>query len=322
MTDAQTTRVALYDWAEARLFELGGDRNWHGYTTLEPLWFNIAPLLRELAETDPRRFLKLWREADYFLWSTGRRYERERLGEKAAALARERGEVDHLIHALYDSIAESRWHRSKGYDEVAPLLDEAEELVDRTSAPHRYRAMVLHYRSRMLRHFDRLADALEAASSALSAAQESKDEQVIGLCENALGNVFREKHEYRDALAIFQRAGERFERTKDQEMRAIAARNEGTCHRFLREHGDALDKYEAAMQLLSELRLDVESAEVQLCRAETFASLGDHEDAARDANAALDTFKEIGAVHLIKRAEELLRSIDIARNGGGAQQSN
>jgi tetratricopeptide (TPR) repeat protein len=299
----------LHNWADRKLQELGGDRNWGGYPKLGELWANVGSVVKVTASENPTAFLRLWRRADYFLWSTGRRRERERLGLMAIDLARQADEREHLVHALYDSVAECRWHGSGTQADCKALLDEAEEVASATPEDAKLKAMIACYRARMYRHFDKLDEALSAGQQAVALATEHGDELVIGLCENALGNALRSRREFEMAMTHFQAAGICFANVAEMEMEAIVFRNQGRCLMRMGEKGLAIAKFESSVQLLRDLHLHVECAEVALDHAAALADLGENDEAAAEALDARELFADLGALHLIRDADELLRRV-------------
>jgi tetratricopeptide (TPR) repeat protein len=299
----------LAAWADRKLNALGGDRNWSGYPLLSKVWANIQIVLESIREREPRRFLRLWRLADYFLWSTGRLRERERLGRVAVAVAKELGDAELLVHALYDSVAECRWHRSGTKEECSTLLDEAEQVADKLADPTMHKAMIEHYRSRMFRHFKQPDDALAAASRAIPLAQNCNSPRVLGLCENALGNVYRSQRRSNEALAHFDVAADCFEREGDLEMQAIVLRNQGRCYEQKGESGRAIEALEKSIELLRQLHLYVECAEAALDHATALHTLGENDEAEAEVQEARELFSSLGAVARVRDAEELLGRI-------------
>src|SRR5581483_2079934 len=129
-----------------------------------------------------REFLLAWRNADYFLWSTGRWRERERMGRQAADVAERLGEHELRLHALYDSVAETGWHRLASEEESTRLLDEARDLAGSVADAARHTAMVEYYRSRMLRIFKKPDEALLAGTRARELAVKAGEKYVVALC--------------------------------------------------------------------------------------------------------------------------------------------
>jgi tetratricopeptide (TPR) repeat protein len=305
--DVQTK---LHAWANRVLQARGGDRNWNAYPALNELWPNLRSVLQLAATDAPEEFLRLWRLADYFLWSSGRRRERERLGQLAVDLAREATRFDYLVHALYDSVAECRWHSSGTEAECKRLLDQAVLVSEKMPDPGPHPAMIEHYRSRMHRHFKNLDEAATAAQKAVLLARKYGDELVIGLCENALGNVFRSQREYDVALSHFAKAAECFEHAQETEMTAIVLRNQGRCHGGMGRHGEAIAALEESVEILRGLSLDIECAEAALDHAKELAALGETDEAIAEATAAKELFAGLGALHLLRDADDLLGRID------------
>jgi tetratricopeptide (TPR) repeat protein len=297
----------LRAWADRTLQERGGDRNWSAYPRLNELWPNLRSILELTAANAPEEYLRLWRRSDYFLWSSGRLRERERLGLKAIDLARKANRLDDLTHALVDSVAECRWHTSGTEPACSALLDEAETIAKTMTDPSGRLAMIECYRSRMHRHFNNVDEAEKAAHRAVALAKACNDVLVIGLCVNALGNVHRSRRDWDGALGHFSTAADCFSRMSEREMMAIVLRNQGRCHQGLGRHGDAIAAFEEAVEILRTLNLDVECAEVALDHAQALHDVGEHEEGRAEAIAAKELFANLGALHLIKAADDLLK---------------
>lgn len=305
--------AAIVDWSERQLEVYGGDRNWSGYPDLERRWPNLRHVLAKLAIDDSdqsiSRFLGMWRNADYFLWSKGRLRERLEYGRAAARVARATGTSLELAHALYESIAETLWHRDGDPGECYALLNEARDLY-RSLGDARGEAMVLYYLGRFARKQRCLQLALYFSIQAVRQANRTGDAQARGMAMNGLGNVYRDTRRWPRALARYGRARKLLAKANDEELVAVVDRNLGRCAYEIDDFGTALAKLEAAMEVFQSLRLPVEEAEAAMYRGMALIRLGDLEEGATQLDLVRVYFTRIGAAARV-------RELDEARRAGG-----
>jgi len=295
-----TVRAQVARWCEDLLHRHGGDRNWRGFAHLRRQWPNVRHVLDALYEKrDHAPFLDLWRRADYFLWSAGRWRERIVLGRRAAATSEELGERALLAHALYDSVAETSWHRRGTRKECEPLLDQAgrifDELGDRSG-----RAKVEYYRGRMLRHMGDWDEALNVARHAVDIARAADDAYVVGLALNGLANVHRDHPHHpswEEARRCYAEARSVLEavQPQDEEMLAVTDRNLGRVCLQQGQVGTAIDHLEKSMDAFHQLDLPVEEAEAAVHYAKALAQVDEHEDAAEQVEWAVQTLDRLGS---------------------------
>lgn len=314
-SDMQRGWPRIVQWATAELERSGGDGNWSGFIRLKPKWPNIRHVLDTLMEDgerqDQRLFLTLWRRADYFLWSAGRRRERLELGRRAEQIARNLSERSFLAHALYDSIAETEWHRRWGREQAEPLLDEAAGIyADLGDAVGR--TMVEYYRARLLTKKTRPLDAaLSIALGAVELARATADGRLVGLTLNALGNVYRNMGEWKKARSAYEEAGDLLRNANDEEMKAVVWRNLGRVSLLEGRLGEAIASLEEALNLFQDLALADEEAEAAKDHARTLHRLGESEAAGDELLWCEQTFERLGAVGRRKEVEEAKKEIGI-----------
>jgi tetratricopeptide (TPR) repeat protein/predicted amidohydrolase len=302
-------RQKLEAWATSLLGSHGGDRNWSGYELLEPRWWNIRSILDRLqrapAASTKRDFLGLWRQADYFLWSTGRLRERLELGRAAVEAARQVDEPLALAHALFDSVAETLWHRDGNADECLRLMDEAEAIYVGVGDT-RGQALVECNRSRLLRRRDRVPEAQVHAVLAVKLAKRARDVHTIAWAMNTYGNVLRDRQRRNAARFWYHGARGRFHGVADRELEAVVERNLGRCAMDACDYAEALERFESAMEDLRGLGLPVEEAEVAMYRAQALLRLGEREEAVSQLRIARKWFERVGAVARVRETDAIL----------------
>ena len=285
-------------WACRLIEKHGGDRRWREYGELSRRWANLRHVLRGLAGRSPDRFLAAWREVDYFLWCSARWTDRITLGRLAERAADQVGNTLLQAHAIYDSVAETEYHRNHRGQPALAAFDRAAALVANDSRREAciVAAMVEYYRSRVLRKDTNDLDAAAgAANRAIAMAQEISDPHTIGLALNARGNVAAKRGDHDAAVHDFDQAREYFDRTHDVEMLAIVARNAAKIHLERGEYDVAGEKLERALLELQQLELPAEEAEVALHHARALAGLGDGEAARAELDRVEATFSVCGA---------------------------
>lgn len=272
-------------------------------------WPNLAHVLRTLARggtLQKKRFLELWRMADRFLWAAGRWRERYSFGCTAEAVAREIGDFESEITAIYDAQAETSWYRNAKREDVEKLLERASALA----AAHGLdvlSARIEWYRSRMLLHLGENNAALEAAQAAVALADTTDRAGVHVMTHIALGNAYRETDQYPEALEEYDKAAdfiEKVESAEAEKTRAIIDRNRGRVHIRTGQRAESIRILERAMTKFHDLDLEVLEAETAVYYAEALAKIGESAMARRHLEWGRQRLNPLGSK---------LRQRDIAR---------
>jgi tetratricopeptide (TPR) repeat protein len=288
-------------WAVDVAHNFGGDRRWKNHSRLWRKWPSLRHVLRQLAtgrRRDDVTYLTIWRRLDYFLWSFGLYRDRLDFGHIAAEAAARTSNLGMRAHALYDSIAETIWHQTRDMREE-PRLDEAARLYDeiggREGAEGRARVEV--YRSRMLRHAKRPANAvLDAAQEAVHRAHLLEDPSILGHALNALGNAFLYSGQVDEAERAFKEALPFLKQSDDLEMVAVIQRNlGGRCLIERLRYAEALAPLEGAMQQYGELSLFAETPEAGMYHAQALAGVGECVEARRELEVIEKTLVRLGS---------------------------
>jgi len=304
----------LITWARRRLKQDAGDRNWRGFPRLNRHWTNIRYIVSLQADARPAVFLELWNLCDYFLWSTGRYRDRLDLGRIAIEISRQERRLDLTARALYDSIAETEWHRQGTRPTIERYLEEAEAIYREISDALGI-VMVAYYRGRMLRRFGEVGPALAAAQEAVNAARATNNPHLLGICLNGLGNVHRDQEAYDAARTCYEEASQLMTGCGDEEMQAVLWRNLGRVDLQQTRLGSALERFEKAIRIFRELELRVEEAEAAHYHARALTAVGEYEEARGELDWARRTIEALGSrpraeefsatEHSIQRAETL-----------------
>jgi predicted amidohydrolase/tetratricopeptide (TPR) repeat protein len=301
-------RSKLRLWADSLLDTHGGDRKWEGHKVLAPKWGNLRAVMMlvraDATEAAQRAFLRMWRRVDYFLWSSGHLRDRLELGRAAAEIARDIDDRPSLAHALFDSIAETLWHRDGSIEECSRHLDEAENIFIRLG-DLRGRALVACYRSRLFRAHRKWEEAQYHAIVAVRLAKRSADQHTLGFVLNAHGNVCRDRQRRANARTSYRAAARRFRQTDDREMQAVVDRNLGRCALDTEDYSDALERLERAMGQLRDLGLRVEEAEAGMYRAKALLRLGERDEALSQLEIARSLFEAVGALGRLRIVQEI-----------------
>jgi tetratricopeptide (TPR) repeat protein len=307
----------LEDWTLRLLERHGGDKRWREFPHVWRRWENLREVLGWLAKSlsaeQQLRFLQGWRNADYPLWSGGRWRDRAELGRKVLTVAKGLGKpaAQYEAHAAYDSVAETEWHLGSALDEVWPLFEHAEKLMQE-SGDKSGLVMVAYYRGRLLRHEEKYAEARVRATEAEKAARELKDERLLGLVLNLLAKIEMDEDHLPQARERFEEARGCFKRQKDFEMVAIVDRNEGRLAFKQGRFGEALDLLERSMSGFQDLRLEVEEAEAANHHALVLAKLGELTEAEAEFRWAQGIIEELGAK---VREEEFKKTAQMIEEG-------
>ena len=250
----------------------------------------------------------MWRAADYFLWIAGRWRERIRLGTIAEERARAAGFERYQAHALFDSIAETEWHRRWDVHDAEPLLTQAASIYS-ALGDFKGASKVEYYRSRLYRRGRRLPESLMIARRAIELAQRAGDRVAEALGHHALGNAFASQRQfdaareaYHVALPVFAEA--------DQEMEAVARRALGQVALEEGDYRTALIELETAFDRFVELEAYVEAAEAGLYHAVVLASLGEIDEARAELGNMADALDRLGSVVRRRDVESARRRID------------
>jgi len=295
-------------WTEGLLKVHGGERKWRGVSELDLRWKNIGYVLRmKLAPATDRkgrrRFLDFWRLADTFLWSSKRWRERMEFGDIALRFSRELTDRSSEAHALYESLAQPKWHLRPNRAEVEPLIDEAirifREIGDSVEL-----ARAVWYRSRMLRSCGDAIDALAAAQDALKIATAivatSSDEKrlrhhCIALAHHGMGNALTDLGHAPEALKAYGIARPLFAATGDEEMVAVIDRRIGIVHFNQMQFGTAATELKAAIEAFRRMRLNLEEAETVNYHARVLAALAECDVARVELGYAEAVLRPLGS---------------------------
>lgn len=294
-------------WATAIVRRHGGDARWTEYPRLARHWPNVRFVLEQLAARKDPHFLALWREVDYFLWTSGRWTDRIAMGERAVALSRSVPDaLHHRVHAIYDAIGETRFYRDRDHRAVLGSIDEAVQLLSNQTGKLRdvQLGFVAYYASRWLR--TRWPDGARAAARfAHEIGQRIGPVLLEGLATHSLAHLAEPAAQ----LDAFTRARLLFEKAQDLEMVAIADKNIGKVHLARSDWGEALRRLEDALDGLRDLHLPTYEAMVVGDHAIALAQLGDLEEAERELEDAIAITRAIGSAfrleELEKRREQL-----------------
>ena len=313
ISELKRLEEAVLHWAGHLVSTNGGDRNWHRYQELSSRWDNLRVALRWAEAAENPQFLVLWRGLDYFLWTTGRWAERIALAERAVKFAKNAGEKGLEAHALFDSIAETRWHVEASTEHVWPLLEEAKKLYDEVGDFNGV-AMTEYYRSRLLRKERSLDDARKVAEALLAGLKGADFDRVRALTLNSLGNILRDLKETEEAFQRYSEARYLFGKLSDEEMLAVVLRNEGRCHLMNGQYGAALQSLEDAMAAFRQLEMKIEYAEAVNWHAQVLARLGELDEAQDEVEATARELRLLGSDLRDKEMAETLQLIQRIRS--------
>jgi len=294
-------------WTERTLEKHGGDRNWRGLLELETRWKNFGYVLRRLARTavgeERRRFLSLWRMADTFLWSSQRWRERMELGEFALRFSQELGDRSSEGRALYESLAQAKWHLDPQQAEVERLIAKAigifREIDDQVQL-----ARSTWYRSRMLLSRGDAVDALQTAQEALTIAngiiekapeREREANHCVALAHHGIANALVKLGRGEEALKPYDVARQLFEDTEDREMLAVIQRRVGIVHTQASRFGAAVKALTASVEAFRSLRIQLEEAESINFHARAMAALGEIDEATAEHEYADRVLRPLGS---------------------------
>ncbi len=193
--------------------------------------------------------------------------------------------ADHTIEGWIDQCRElTMQDPDRGVPTSAKLVELAEK-----AATARIKARALSAQCHALSYAGKLKQAIAIAERAIEQAEHSADEGAIAeACLTAVQshNLLGLREE---ALQLASRAGETFERLGDRDRAATAIMLAGVVLRMLDRPGDALARFDSALELLSEnpsLRSQLASN-----RAEALLDLGRYAEAKASFEAAADGFR-------------------------------
>jgi tetratricopeptide (TPR) repeat protein/predicted amidohydrolase len=301
-------------WCEHFLEQYGGERNWRGLKPIGDRWANFGYLIRGLARDGSpvamKRFMKLWRLADTYLWTSGRWRERKMLGERAIELA---GDDDPAsrAYALYESLAQAEWHLHRDRSTAEPLIKDAIAIYERLG-DLRGLARAYWNLSRMLRHCGAIRESLTAAQTALANAVRANDLHSAALALHGLGSALLKLDDVDGADEAFRVARALFEKAGDDEMVAVIERNRGHLLEKRGQYSDALRKLEGAMDSFDRMGMALEEAEAALYHARVLAKLNEMTDAHRQFERAKTIIERLGSRVRRDQIEETWRTLQAA----------
>ena len=318
---ADPYRIRLIEWAERFLSKFGGDRNWRGLFEVEQRWPNISALMRQLTKSDDiddrRRFIRLWRRADTFMWSARHWRERLEFGQVALEFSRQVNDKSSEGHALYESLAQTKWHMHERREVVEKHLDDASAIFAKLGdLPELARCE--WYRARMLRAYEAYEESLTAAEAALRVAEsipvglERARNHCIGLAYHGIANALLSLKRRPEAGEAYSKALGLFESTGDREMVAVGARRVGCLLLEDGQIGEAIAHLETSIESLREMRIPLEEAETLNFHARALASLGERSEAEKEYRYAERVLATLGSDVRNKELEEtrLLLGLD------------
>jgi len=294
-------------WAEHVLKKHGGHRNWRGLPELDIRWKNIGFVLRKIARTatgvERERFLSLWLMADTFLWSSKRWRERMEFGELALQFSRELNDRRSEGCALYESLAQPKWHLDPEGGEVENLINDAirifREIDDQVEL-----ARAVWYRSRMLRSRGEAADSLITAQEALAIAigihesapaRQEDAKNCVALAHHGIANALVDLGRGDEALESYETARQLFEEIGDPEMLAVIQRRIGIVHLQASRFGAAAKALKASVEAFRSLRIQLEEAESVTFHARAIAALGEIDEALAEHEYADAVLRPLGS---------------------------
>jgi DNA-binding SARP family transcriptional activator/predicted ATPase len=275
-------RFALLAVREATLDVLG--RREEQASTLE--------VMERLAQDDPQRLVQVYQRQAWLLLHTGRYVEAEEMAQQALALARRLGDEAQQAKAL-TAFGTATYQRGD-MPQAVPTLEAAIALYRRLgdlrgeAEAHRALAAALHGTGAY-------TDARDAITAAL-ARYEALDDKV-GQAESLVlfGSLHMEQGDsdeaiacYRQALEIGRAIGYRYEQAKSLTNLGNALYFQGRLAEALRYYDEAIAVFTSIDERRGEAFVRANAATVR------HMTLGDDEAAARDAEAALAFYTEVG----------------------------
>ena len=320
--DLEASWGRAIEWAIDVSEEYGGDHNFDDIRNLAKRWPNISDILYRLAQEESRylrdQFLTIWRNCDEFLWIDGRWRERLDLATIAEEFTRDIDAGEVRAHALYDSMAKTKWHLTRETSPADEWIEEAAAIANDLKDDV-LRASVVWYRSRMLLHCGKPDQALAAAEEAVALAGKIRnaDEKayMTALTLNARGNARRARNQKREARHDYNEAESRLRSLEDsgkkRELAAILTRNQGRLDAAEGGAERALEKFEEAMTELRMLNSPIQAAECAIYHAEALMDVGDVDDADRELDWAESVVAHLGSQVLNHTIREARRKLEM-----------
>ncbi|SHH09639.1 tetratricopeptide repeat protein [Streptoalloteichus hindustanus] len=216
---------------------------------------------------------------------------------------------DELVWQLTEALWVLFLHRKHYHDweETHRLAIEAASRCGNRWAEARMRSQL----ARALREQKKWAKAHEELSQARSAAEEAGDRQLLASVVEFIGLTHYDQGDYPSALAAFEwslAVNEELVREKLTNARGVALQTQfiGRTLNQLGEYAAAVEKFERARDLLTELRDDRTRARVLTGLGEVYRNLGRDRDARVVLSEAAETMRRLGAWGYESEALELL----------------
>src|SRR5439155_18350924 len=154
-------------------------------------------------------------------------------------------------------------------------------------------------------------ESLKVAKQAVELARATKDDHVLGLALNGLGNAYRDFEQPAEAADCYHEALPLLERT-DRELLGAIYRNIARVYLKAGQTAEALENLDEAISIYQDLNLLVEEAESMNYHARILARLGEFENALAEVDYARKIFENLGSV---SRLEEISVTLSMIPTG-------